>query len=109
HTPLFQVSFQVLNMPTAVLDLPGLTLHPFAFAVRSTKFDLSLQWTDQGDRLHGLLGYDTDLFDATTVERFLEHLHRLLEGAAASPAARLSDLPLLTPAEQHQLAVEWND
>jgi len=109
HTPLFQVSFQLLNVPTSFLDLPGLTLHPFAFAVRSTKFDLNLNWTDQGEQLSALLDYDTDLFDATTAERLLAHLHRLIEGAAASPAARLSELPLLTTAEQHQLAREWND
>jgi amino acid adenylation domain-containing protein len=109
HTPLFQVSFQLLNVPTSALDLPGLTLSPFPFAVRSTKFDLNLNWTDQGDQLAGLLDYDTDLFDGTTADRLLAHLSRLLEGAARNPETRLSELPLLTPAEHSQLVVEWND
>ncbi|HEY4591104.1 MAG TPA: amino acid adenylation domain-containing protein, partial [Thermoanaerobaculia bacterium] len=48
-----------------------------------------------------------DLFDAATVDRLSEHLVRLLEGAAAEPGLRLSELPLLTAAEERQL-VEWN-
>ncbi|HEY2738366.1 MAG TPA: condensation domain-containing protein, partial [Thermoanaerobaculia bacterium] len=77
HTPLFQVSFQVLNLPTdSALELPGLTLHPIAFAARSAKFDLDLSLNDVADRLTGVLDYNADLFDATTMERFLAHLEQ---------------------------------
>ena len=51
HTPLFQVSFQVLNIPQSPLELPGITLHPLSFAARSAKFDLDLALTDAADRL----------------------------------------------------------
>ncbi|HSK79159.1 MAG TPA: amino acid adenylation domain-containing protein [Thermoanaerobaculia bacterium] len=109
HTPLFQVSFQVLNIPQSPLELPGITLHPLSFAARSAKFDLDLALTDAADRLSGVLDYNADLFDATTLERFLAHLEQLLLGAMDDPARRLSELPLLTAAERSQLAIEWND
>ena len=109
HTPLFQVSFQVLNVPQSPLELPGITLHPLSFAARSAKFDLDLALTDAADRLSGVLDYNADLFDATTMERFLAHLEQLLLGAMDDPARRLSELPLLTAAERSQLAIEWND
>ncbi|MEO6193537.1 MAG: amino acid adenylation domain-containing protein, partial [Thermoanaerobaculia bacterium] len=109
HTPLFQVSFQVLNLPQSPLELPGITLHPLSFAARSAKFDLDLALTDAADRLAGVLDYNADLFDATTMERFLAHLEQLLLGAMDDPARRLSELPLLTAAERSQLAIEWND
>src|SRR6185436_12812111 len=108
HTPLFQVSFQLFNVPMSPLDLPGLAVRPFPFAVRATKFDLSLELTDQGDQLGGLLDYDTGLFDGTTAERLLAHLERLLAGAAEHPMARISELPLLTAAERQMLLVEWS-
>ena len=41
--------------------------------------------------------------------RLLGHLAVLLEAFSASPAARLSELDLLTAAERRQLLVEWND
>src|SRR4029077_16337945 len=85
HTPLFQVSFQVLNLPQSPLELPGITLHPLSFAARSAKFDLDLALTDAADRLSGVLDYNADLFDATTLERFLAHLEQLLLGAMDNP------------------------
>src|SRR6185436_20591407 len=45
----------------------------------------------------------------TTADRLLAHLERLLASAVASPESRLSELPLLTPAEHSQAVLEWND
>ena len=55
------------------------------------------------------LNYNTDLFDAATIERMVGHFQILLEGIVANPDQPISDLPLLTEAEKHQLLVEWND
>ncbi|HYL06707.1 MAG TPA: amino acid adenylation domain-containing protein, partial [Thermoanaerobaculia bacterium] len=109
HTPLFQVSFQLLNVPGARLELPGLTLQELPFAARSAKFDLDLALRDEAERVSGLLDFDADLFDGSTMERLLAHFERLLAGAAAHPGRRLSELPLLTVAELWQVAGEWND
>jgi amino acid adenylation domain-containing protein len=109
RTPLFQVSFQLLNVPASSLDLAGLSLHPWDFAPSSAKFDLDLALIDSGEGLNGLLDYDADLFDGATMERLLGHLDRLLTGAVESPGRRLSELPLLTPAEHGQVVEEWND
>src|SRR5882724_8750712 len=109
RTPLFQVSFQLLNVPATPLDLPGLTLVPFSSAARSAKFDLDLALLEGEEQLRGPLDYDADLFDGTTIERLLAHLDQLVEGALASPGSRLSELPLLTSAERGQVVGEWND
>ncbi len=53
--------------------------------------------------------YSTDLFDAATIERLVGHFVTLLEGIVADPDQRISELPLLTEPERHQLLVEWND
>ena len=39
----------------------------------------------------------------------LGHFQTLLEGIVANPEQRISELPLLTESERHQLLVEWND
>jgi len=59
--------------------------------------------------LRASLEYNTDLFNAATITRMLGNFQTLLEGIVANPQQRLSDLPLLTAAEQHQLLVEWNN
>jgi non-ribosomal peptide synthetase component F len=63
---------------------------------------------EEAEGLRGTLQYNTDLFDKATILRLLGHFRTLLEGIVAHPGQRLSDLPLLTPAERHQPLVEWN-
>ena len=64
------------------------------------------RWARWAARLVAAFDYNTDLFDAVTVERLAEHFATLLEGIAADPERPLSALPLLTAAEERQLLVE---
>jgi aspartate racemase len=65
-----------------------------------------LRETAQG--LAGWCEYDTDLFEGLTITRMLGHYQRLIEAIVADPDRRISDLPLLTEPERHQLVAEWN-
>ncbi len=51
---------------------------------------------------------NTDLFDPDTIWRMIGHYQRLLEGIVSNPQQRLSELPILTDRERHQILVEWN-
>jgi amino acid adenylation domain-containing protein len=117
RNPLFQVAFALQNAPMQALKLPGLTLEPAPLESGSTRFDLELHlwepthglrslWQSQAG-LSGFISYSTDLFDQDRIARLVGHFHTLLEGIIANPDACLSDLPLLTPAEQ-QLLVKWS-
>jgi amino acid adenylation domain-containing protein len=108
HSPLFQVMLVLQNAPQSSLELSGLTLTPLEMESTIAKFDLtlSIEETDQG--IMGELNYNTDLFEATTIERLREHLYTLLTGLVANPQQPIHELPLLTEAEQKQL-LAWND
>ncbi|HEV2735556.1 MAG TPA: amino acid adenylation domain-containing protein, partial [Longimicrobiaceae bacterium] len=111
HSPVFQVQF-ALNRPGREeerLRLGGVALEPFGEEDRVTKFDLSLTLVDGGDALTGVLAYRTALFEAGTIARMAEHLETLLEGMAAGPRRRVSELSLLRPGERAQLLQGWND
>src|SRR5207249_2009478 len=49
--------------------------------------------------------YDAELFNASTIERFLKHLGVLLEGMIAQPASRLAGWPMLTQTELKHMIV----
>jgi amino acid adenylation domain-containing protein len=108
HTPLFQVLFALRDTGRGELRIAGLRAEPLAAASGGVKFDLELELAEEGERIAGTLVYRADRFDAGTVERMAEHLRVLLEGAAAAPGLRLSDLPLLDPAERRRVLEEWN-
>ncbi|MFD4495549.1 AMP-binding protein, partial [Streptomyces sp. NPDC058486] len=83
-------------------DSPGLPL--------DGRFDLACLWDEAtlgSDRPHGLLAYDTDLFDPATVERFRGHYLALLDSALTTPGAPLRDLTHTTP-EERELVRGWS-
>ncbi|MFW9261379.1 amino acid adenylation domain-containing protein [Nostoc sp. CALU 546] len=73
-----------------------------------TNYPLTLVVEPDADSLHLLIPYDTRHFERATISRILNHLETLLEGIVGNPQQRLSELPLLTPAENTQFA-QWNN
>jgi amino acid adenylation domain-containing protein len=108
RTPLFQVMFALQNAPMPAIELPDLHLLPLEAEGATAKFDLTLSLIETADGLQGLFEYNTDLFESATIVRMTIHLLTLLNSLVQRPDVRLSDLALLTAAEQHQLLVEWN-
>ncbi|MBC1281247.1 AMP-binding protein, partial [Nostoc sp. UCD121] len=109
HTPLFQVVFNLQNAPVQKLELAGLTVSSLPVESTATKVDLALSMENTTQGLMGVWEYNTDLFDASTIERMNGHFVTLLSGIVANPQERISQLPLLTAVEQQQLLVDWNN
>src|SRR5581483_4217290 len=61
------------------------------------------------DGLRAGLTYNADLFRPATIARMLGHYQMMLEGMTAHPDQHLSQLQLLSPQEERQLLVAWND
>jgi amino acid adenylation domain-containing protein len=109
YNPLAQVMVVFLNVPAATIELRDLTLSSMRINRASAQFDLTLYMGEESDRLGGYIEYNTDLFEAPTVARMLEHFQVLLAGIVADPDRRISALPLLTDDERRQLLVDWNE
>lgn len=103
--PIFQVLFTLQE--GGELKLSGLELTWLDTENDFAKFDLSFFISETDNGLYAWFEYDTELFERPTIARMLRHFEALLEGIIAHPDARLSELPLLTEAEQQQLR-EWN-
>jgi amino acid adenylation domain-containing protein/non-ribosomal peptide synthase protein (TIGR01720 family) len=109
RSPLFQVIFTMQNAPVSAIDLSGLQLRPVKAESATVKYDLTFVMGETPGGLGVSIEYNTDLFDAATIERMLGHLATLLEGVAKSPDRRLGDLPLLRDEERQRLLGAWND
>src|SRR5690349_3836584 len=109
HSPLFEVMFHLQNAVTESLNLSGLSVSELEIESQTAKFDLSLSMAESKDGLFGTLNYNTDLFDAVTIERMAGHFERLLEAAVANPDEQISRLQLLSEAEREQILFDWND
>jgi amino acid adenylation domain-containing protein len=122
QNPLFQVVFALQNTPMEQLVLPGLVLSSVELETKTSRFDLELYlWKcadnfrnlwgkgwQQSDGLRGVIVYNTDLFDSSTIASLLHHFQTLLAGIVANPETPLSTLPLLTIEEQQRLLQQWH-
>ena len=109
HSPIFQVMFIMQNVPRETPSLSGLTITRVAMPAVTAKFDVTLFLTETANGLNCWFEYNTDLFQAATIERMAAHFETLLKGIVANPEQRLAELPLLTAQERSQSLIKWND
>ncbi|MBV9792203.1 MAG: amino acid adenylation domain-containing protein, partial [Chloroflexi bacterium] len=108
RTPIFQVLFVLQNTPLPVLALPDLTIRPVEAGNNTAKFDLTIQLIEEVDGLTSIFEYNTDLFDAATIERMTAHWQALLAAIVADPQQRLDDFSIIAADEQRLLLHDWN-
>ena len=107
-SPVFQVMFNMLNLPQSSVALDDLSLSFSELETGYIKYDLALYAHEHGDEIFLQLAYLTDLFDATTIERMLNNLVVILRQAVANLERPLSTLTLITEAERQTLLHDWN-
>ncbi|HEY6392955.1 MAG TPA: amino acid adenylation domain-containing protein, partial [Bryobacteraceae bacterium] len=121
-TPVFQTMFVYHGasaenpaLPAFALGIPGaqgrlgaLELESVSVEGGHAQFDLTLSVADMKNDIDLAFDYDTDIFDAATVDRMLGHFANLLEAALAGPSQTIGDLPLLGGGERHRILREWN-
>ncbi|MCA1681766.1 MAG: condensation domain-containing protein, partial [Actinobacteria bacterium] len=108
RTPLFQVMVVLQNTPDQGYELAGLQVDDVELPRMPASFDISIDFQESDGGLYGALTYNTDLFDAATIERMAGHVQLLLAGIVAEPDRPLAELSMLSDAERQQVLVEWN-
>ncbi|HVC69629.1 MAG TPA: condensation domain-containing protein [Acidimicrobiales bacterium] len=109
--PIYQTMF-ILEPKTLAPD-PSWSIHQMESeigdAVGSAKLDLELELDERPEgHIAGRLIYDRDLFETTSARRMVTHWLRLVGAVADDPAVTASEIPILTPAQEHRQLVEWN-
>ena len=117
HSAVFQVMLVLQNASGGVpqqlagqpQQLPGLRLSGMETGTNTAKFDLTLLVDETEEALYGTFEYNTDLFEAETIQRLAGHYERLLEAMVGDPEQLIVHAELLSEAERRQLLVEWNE
>ena len=94
HSALFQVMFVLQNLPQEKHALSGLSVTRRVMKHVTAKFDLMLAMKETAQGLSGAWEYNTDLFEAGTIQRMATDFHTLLEGIVANPELRIKALPI---------------
>jgi amino acid adenylation domain-containing protein len=118
--PLFQVMFSFHDAAVPDLSFGGLEAGFLVEHNRSAKTDLNVivapraeqrvgrASSEVDDRAMVTWEFSTDLFDRSTIERLIRHYLTLTDAALGNPDLRLSELPLMPPAERELVLREWS-
>ncbi|HEY2117408.1 MAG TPA: condensation domain-containing protein, partial [Candidatus Angelobacter sp.] len=106
-SPLFQVTFTFMSGEAVPPEFSGVKIRPFMSEITTSKYDLGLLVAD-GEIPKLVFNYDTDLFEADTIQRMLRHFGLLLAAAIDGPELGIWDLAMLSQEETRQLLVGWN-
>jgi hypothetical protein len=109
HWPLIQVQFFYGSLTPPKLDLPGITSRGRELLTGTAKMDVSV-YADclDGQTTTLAMEYSTDQFDQAWAERFLRCMATLLGHAADAPGTPVTELPMLSATEIHELIAGRN-
>nr|WP_225955270.1 non-ribosomal peptide synthetase [Kibdelosporangium phytohabitans] len=104
--PLAQVMFTYDEVDATPVECAGTLVYPLVEVFGShSEFELDLTVADLGDELLFTLQYDSDLFEAVTVQRLAEQYLSALRACSAEPDIALRELTTL-PENQLRLLTE---
>ena len=107
RNPLFQIAMQVLGAANSggSLKLAGLSSEFLPTRSNGSRFDMAIDFVESVDGLRVNVEYSRDLFDEWRIDGLLRQIETVLAAAVNDPSLRLSQLPVLTNAEQQELLV----
>jgi Condensation domain/AMP-binding enzyme len=108
RNPLFQVVFQHISPLNSSGVRPEQMLDVNRVDTGTAKFDLRLDLLERSAGIDGFFEYSTDLFEAATIDRMVEHFQRLLRCITANPDQRISKFAIMGGAEESRIVTEWN-
>ncbi|MEO8206360.1 MAG: amino acid adenylation domain-containing protein, partial [Chthoniobacterales bacterium] len=105
--PLVSVMFNIDKSGFDHLHFDDLTFHVTTNAKQFVNFDLFFNLVQSETQLEVECEYNTDLYDAATIQRWLASFEELIESILSSGDTPLSELPILSDVEKQTLAT-WN-
>jgi amino acid adenylation domain-containing protein len=107
RNPLFQSIFSIRpEMPPIAA---GWEIRVEEILNGGSKLDLLFMLADQPGDMAGLLTYNPDVFEESTLRRMVDHWQILLAQVVARPDDRIAELEILTDEERRQLLFDFND
>jgi len=105
RTPLVGMTFSI-DKVGAPFDFGDVTIASLTTPRSYSNFELQVNVVDNGTDLLLECDYNADLFDESTLRRWLSHYETLLRSVVARPDDAVARLPLLTDDEQSSLLGE---
>ncbi|TLQ42861.1 non-ribosomal peptide synthetase [Streptomyces marianii] len=108
RTPLVQAMVVLQNAPGMHPGLGDVRVSEYPLERDTALFDLTIEFEEHEGGLRALVEYSGELFDASTIARFGDHLNTLLGAAVNDPGRPVSALPMFAVGEWERVVGEWS-
>ncbi len=102
HAPLFQVMFDLQNVPGEEWTFAGLRTRDIQLDTETTEADLVLTAAELPTGLEVRAEYSTALFDEENIQNLLQHYENVLHDAVRHPDGSIWEMELLSSEERLQ-------
>jgi amino acid adenylation domain-containing protein len=92
----------------ADLSFDGLSADLRSNGKKHANMDLFFNFIDRGTELWLECDYNAGLFDSATIDRWFGHLNSILQAFAQNLTQPCTSVSLLTPEQQQEILVDWN-
>ncbi len=105
HAPGAQVGFALQNTPQEAIgtQFGDIELTPVLREHKTAKYEFSLILQENDSDFGGVVEFNTDLFDVSTIEQMMAHYVRILEQMVDKPESYLDNLNVVVEAELYSL------
>jgi len=114
RNPLFDVVFSYENEAERsddyLLDVLMLDKsNPYNFKIKKAKFDMTLIGAETGEEIQFTIEYNTQLFKAETIERFVVYIKKIVASVCNSIEQSICDIDIMPDLERGILLYAFND
>ena len=108
HSPVFQVMLAWDDAQRGQREPPKPALDVEEASLTAIQLDLTVSLQETGEDIIGCFRYASDLFERSTIERWVRHYKRVLEEMLRDVEQPIGSLEILSPLEQKRLLEEFN-
>ncbi len=104
RNPLFQVLFSLGNTPEIPeLKFGGLSLGEESQEHVTSRFDIAFMVRETSTGIHGIIEYNTDLYNEERIARMAAHFRELLQSVVLEPQTAVGKIEMLSKEERAEL------
>src|SRR5947209_11349376 len=96
------------GLPEGNIALPGFEFSVFGIDRKTSPVDLQITFGESSDQLSLMFEYNTDIFEAATIDRLANNLISLQRTALREPERPIATLHLLSPEEVRHVIEDLN-
>ncbi len=114
RNPIFDVMFVFQNIDVQYgdiprIEIPDLSLKPFEYKNKLSKFDLNFSGIEAEKKLFFSVDFCTKLFKKETIERFIDYIGRIISAVTRDTGLKLYEIEILSEEEKEVILYEFNE